>query len=123
MRAKKIGIAAFINAKIAPNRSPVGDIFDFGVGNIEIFGKIDNAESFDVFDGRDGIEEKIRVGTAVDVGRRIGVKRRRVGNFIDVFDFSKVTNLSFGRKIARIIQEFDVIAVQGVRSQNRAVLE
>ena len=42
---------------------------------------------------------------------------------LEPFDFSKVTNLSFGRKIARIIQEFDVIAVQGVRSQNRAVLE
>jgi len=42
---------------------------------------------------------------------------------LEPLDFSKVTNLSFGRKIARIIQEFDVIAVQGVRSQNRAVLE
>jgi len=42
---------------------------------------------------------------------------------LEPFDFSKVTNLSVGRKIARLLQEFDVVAVQGVRSQNRAVLE
>ncbi|MBQ7815303.1 MAG: hypothetical protein IJ387_12535 [Thermoguttaceae bacterium] len=42
---------------------------------------------------------------------------------LEPFDFSKVTNLSVGRKIARVLQEFDVVAVQGVRSQNRAVLE
>lgn len=42
---------------------------------------------------------------------------------LEPFDFSKVTNLSVGRKIAQILQEFDVVAVQGVRSQNRAVLE
>ncbi len=37
--------------------------------------------------------------------------------------FSKVTNVAQGEKIAEIIREFDVVAVQGVRSKNRAVLE
>ncbi|MBR4834599.1 MAG: hypothetical protein IKU86_09780 [Thermoguttaceae bacterium] len=37
--------------------------------------------------------------------------------------FSKVTNLKQGEKIAEIIRQFDVVAVQGIRSKNRAVLE
>lgn len=42
---------------------------------------------------------------------------------LEPFDFSKVTNIAIGQKIARVLQEFDVVAVQGVRSKNRAVLE
>lgn len=42
---------------------------------------------------------------------------------LEPLDFSKVTNLSIGQKIARLLQEFDVVALQGVRSPNRAVLE
>ena len=80
-------IAPFVNAKIPPNRSPVRNFFDFGVGNIEIFGKIDDAKAFDVFDRRDRIEEKIDAVPPVDVGRFIAVKRRGVGDFFDAFDF------------------------------------
>lgn len=42
---------------------------------------------------------------------------------LEPFDFSKVNNASTGEKIARLLQEFDVVAVQGIRSKNRAVLE
>lgn len=42
---------------------------------------------------------------------------------LDPFDFSKVNNASTGEKIARLLQEFDLVAVQGIRSKNRAVLE
>lgn len=42
---------------------------------------------------------------------------------LEPFDFSKVNNMSTGEKIARLLQEFDVVAVQGIRSKNRAVLE
>lgn len=42
---------------------------------------------------------------------------------LEPFDFSKVNNASTGEKIARLFQEFDVVAVQGIRSKNRAVLE
>ena len=42
---------------------------------------------------------------------------------LEPFNFSKVNDASVGEKIARLLQEFDVVAVQGVRSKNRAVLE
>lgn len=42
---------------------------------------------------------------------------------LEPFNFSKVNDVSAGEKIARLLQEFDVVAVQGVRSKNRAVLE
>ena len=42
---------------------------------------------------------------------------------LEPFDFSKVNDASTGEKIARLLQEFDVVAVQGIRSKNRAVLE
>ncbi len=42
---------------------------------------------------------------------------------LEPFDFSKVNDASVGEKIARLLQEFDVVAVQGIRSKNRAVLE
>ena len=42
---------------------------------------------------------------------------------LEPFNFSKVNNATTGEKIARLFQEFDVVAVQGVRSKNRAVLE
>jgi hypothetical protein len=42
---------------------------------------------------------------------------------LEPFNFSKVNDATTGEKIARLLQEFDVVAVQGVRSKNRAVLE
>lgn len=42
---------------------------------------------------------------------------------LEPLDFAKVTDPKRGEKIAEIIREFDVVAVQGVRSKNRAVLE
>lgn len=42
---------------------------------------------------------------------------------LEPFNFSKVNDATAGEKIARLLQEFDVVAVQGVRSKNRAVLE
>jgi hypothetical protein len=42
---------------------------------------------------------------------------------LEPFNFSKVNDANVGEKIARLLQEFDVVAVQGVRSKNRAVLE
>ncbi|MBQ2790482.1 MAG: hypothetical protein IJE97_12675 [Thermoguttaceae bacterium] len=42
---------------------------------------------------------------------------------LEPFDFSKVNNSTIGERIAQILQEFDVVALQGVRSKNRAVLE
>ena len=42
---------------------------------------------------------------------------------LEPFNFSKVNDTTIGEKIARLLQEFDIVAVQGVRSKNRAVLE
>ncbi len=42
---------------------------------------------------------------------------------LEPFNFSKVNDATTGEKIARLLQEFDVVAIQGVRSKNRAVLE
>ena len=42
---------------------------------------------------------------------------------LEPFNFSKVNDATTGEKIARLLQEFDVVSIQGVRSKNRAVLE
>ena len=80
-------IAPFVNAKISPDRATARNLLGFFVGNIEIFGKVDDAKTLDVFDRRDRIEEQIGARASVDVGLLVLMKRRGVSDFFESFDF------------------------------------